>query len=258
MAGIVSYCFFCGLAGPAGSSCSSCLVPIPRPSPEVAASFGCPRCSVHSASEERAAVLLPIGIAPQATIHACSKCHGIFIGARAWCTLVARPELAHAIHARLPPRTSTASHLIEMLRCPACPRQMERGRFGASSKIVIDVCVEHGLWLDAGEVVSIADHAALRANVGVAAARRATDMTEGPADPQRMQLETEALERTARAASRTKLAKLAKRTGLGILLGLVALRGGYMIYARYHGGAPPEMSGAGESAASAATALRNR
>jgi Zn-finger nucleic acid-binding protein len=244
--GIVSYCFFCGSAGPAGTSCPSCLVTIPRPAPEVATSFACPRCTTP---------LLAIGIAPSATIHACRTCHGTFLGARAWCTLVARPELARAIAAKLPMRESPPSELVRMLRCPACPQQMERGRFGASSNIVIDVCTAHGLWLDSGEVVAVADHAALRAKIGVHAARRATDAAEsGPYDANAAALHAEATLRAAEASARRKKVG---RSGLLVLLALLALRLAFF-FGRGGGAAPPEIKGAGESAATAATALGNR
>ncbi|MDB4936422.1 MAG: hypothetical protein JWP87_3394 [Labilithrix sp.] len=246
--GIVSYCFFCGTGGPAGTSCPSCLVTIPRPAPEVLATFACPRCTTP---------LLAIGIAPQATIHACQTCHGIFVGARAWCTLVARPELARAIASRLPARAAPPSELVRMLRCPACSREMERGRFGASSNIVIDVCVSHGIWLDSGEVVAVADHAALRARVGVHAARRATDAAEsGSYDAG---LAAGRAENTMAVAAATARKRTVKRTGLVVFLLLVAARIAFVL-ARGGGAsvAPPEVKNATESAASAASALENR
>jgi Zn-finger nucleic acid-binding protein len=248
--GIVSYCFFCGSGGPAGSACPSCLVTIPRPAPEIATSFACPRCTSGATTP-----LLAIGIAPSATIHACQGCHGIFVGARAWCTLVARPELARAIASRLPAREAPSSELVRLLRCPACAKEMERGRFGASSNIVIDVCVAHGIWLDSGEVVAVADHAALRARVGVQAARRATNAAEsGPHDGNLAAAQAEA---TMAAASLASRKQTVKRTGLILFLALVALRVGLFI-ARGGSAAPPEIRGAGESAGQAATALGNR
>lgn len=248
--GIVSYCFFCGSAGPAGSACPSCLVTIPRPVPEVTTTFACPRCSATATTP-----LLAIGIAPSATIHACRSCHGIFVGARAWCTLVARPELAPAIASKLPRREAPSSELVRLLKCPACAKEMERGRFGASSNIVIDVCVAHGIWLDSGEVVAVADHAALRARVGVQAARRATNAAEsGPHDGDLAAAQAEATMATASIASRRQKVK---RTGLVVFLALVALRVGFFI-AGGGGAAPPEIKGAGESAGQAATALGNR
>lgn len=245
---VLSSCFFCGGSGPGGTSCPSCLVTIPRLAPEVPATYACPRCTTP---------LLPIGIAPSATIHACSGCHGMFVGARAWCTLVSRPELSRAIVSKLPPRGAPPSELVRLLRCPACPREMERGRFGASSTIVIDVCIDHGMWLDSGEIAAIADHAALRARVGVAAARRATDAAEsGGHDALRAAAAAEA-ESTMRAAAVASRRKNASRAGLLLFLAFVALRVWYF-YGRQNAAAPPEISGAGESAKSAATALGHR
>lgn len=180
----------------------------------------------------------------------------MFVGARAWCTIVQHPDLAHAIAAKLPPREGPPSELVRMLRCPACPREMERGRFGASSNIVIDVCDVHGLWLDSGEVVAIADHAALRARVGVSAARRATDAAESHRyAPNAAAVEAEAAMRAAAAAAR---ATRVKRGGLLFVLALIALRAAYFFARGGTAGAPPEITNAGESAATAGTALRGR
>lgn len=248
-ASILSSCFFCGGSGPGGATCASCRVTIPRLSPETATTFACPRCTKP---------LLPIGIAPSATIHACSGCHGIFVGARAWCTLVARPELAPAIVAKLPVRAAPPSELVRMLRCPACAREMERGRFGASSTIVIDVCIDHGMWLDSGEIVSIADHAALRARVGVAAARRATDAAESSYDSTRdADAAAAAAEARMRDAALSARKKNASRAALFFLVAFIGIRIWYF-YGRQNAVTAPEISGAGEAAGSAATALRNQ
>jgi Zn-finger nucleic acid-binding protein len=247
-AGIISNCYFCGSPGPAGGACQTCLVAIPRPSPEPAATFACPRC---------AKPLLAIGIAPGATIHACSACHGVFLGARAWCTLIARPELAKQIAQKLTAVGTPASELVRMLSCPSCQRQMERGRFGASSPIVIDVCVQHGMWLDAGEVVAVVEHAAYRSRVGMDAARRATDAAELARqgfDPVRAAAEAEALRQSNASAQRITTVK---RTGLVIFLALVALRVAFFL-GRGGSAAPPEIGAAGQSAQSAATAIGGR
>jgi Zn-finger nucleic acid-binding protein len=241
--GIVSNCFFCGTAGPQGTGCPTCLVPIPRLTPDAAATYACPRCNKP---------LLALGIAPSAAIHACSSCHGILVGARAWCTLVARPELAPAIAAKLPARAAPPSELVRMLRCPGCSREMERGRFGASSNIVIDVCLTHGIWLDSGEVVAVADHAALRAKVGVSAARQASEASDWSGyDPNRAAVEAEASLRASVASSRRK-----KASGAGLFLFILFLAFRlWFSFGRQGSGPPPEINAAGQSAASAATEL---
>jgi Zn-finger nucleic acid-binding protein len=41
------------------------------------------------------------------------------------------------------------------LRCPTCADEMERLEFATVSRVVIDVCPAHGVWLDAGELERI-------------------------------------------------------------------------------------------------------
>jgi hypothetical protein len=45
---------------------------------------------------------------------------------------------------------------------------MERGRFAASSNVVVDVCIMHGMWLDRGELTDVVKHAAARGALGIA------------------------------------------------------------------------------------------
>jgi hypothetical protein len=56
-----------------------------------------------------------------------------------------------------------ANALVGMVRCASCNNEMERGRFASSSPIVVDVCVRHGVWLDAGELGEVVDFVAKRA-----------------------------------------------------------------------------------------------
>lgn len=94
-----------------------------------------------------------------ASLHACSGCGGMFVGARAWCMFLERPDLVSAIEKRLPKRAATANELVAMVTCACCGAQMERGRFAASSGVVVDVCTRHGVWLDEGELGRVADYA---------------------------------------------------------------------------------------------------
>jgi Zn-finger nucleic acid-binding protein len=100
--------------------------------------------------------------------HVCQHCRGIFVTARSWCAFIARPELALALETRLPPRTAAPSELLAMLSCPVCRKQMERGRFAASSSVVVDVCTMHGMWLDAGELGDVVRHGRTRAEASKA------------------------------------------------------------------------------------------
>lgn len=94
-----------------------------------------------------------------ASLHACGSCGGMFVGARAWCMFLERPDLVTAIEKRLPKRGQSPSELVPMVTCASCGSQMERGRFAASSGVVVDVCPRHGVWLDEGELSRVADYA---------------------------------------------------------------------------------------------------
>lgn len=94
-----------------------------------------------------------------ASLHACGGCGGMFVGARAWCMFLERPDLVTAIEKRLPKRGQTPNELVGMVTCASCASQMERGRFAASSGVVVDVCTRHGVWLDEGELGRVADYA---------------------------------------------------------------------------------------------------
>ena len=94
-----------------------------------------------------------------ASLHACTGCGGMFVGARAWCMFMERPDLVNAIEKRLPKRGPPPAALIPMVTCASCGSQMERGRFAASSGVVVDVCPRHGAWLDEGELGRVADYA---------------------------------------------------------------------------------------------------
>jgi Zn-finger nucleic acid-binding protein len=151
--------------------------------------------------------MLTLGIAPLATVHACATCHGLFVGARAWSALVAQPELASELAKKLPVLATPPARLVQLLQCPTCAHQMDRGRFGASSSIVIDVCLAHGVWLDGGEVVAIAALAAKRAAEGAPSI---------PAeDPN---VEAERSERALVKERSAKREKLAKQIGVSVLI----------------------------------------
>lgn len=110
----------------------------------------CPRCKGG---------LRQITMDRGASIHACGACGGMFIGARAWCMFLERPDLVTAIEKRLPKRGQAPSALLPMVTCASCGSQMERGRFAASSGVIVDVCPRHGAWLDEGELGRVAEYA---------------------------------------------------------------------------------------------------
>jgi Zn-finger nucleic acid-binding protein len=102
------------------------------------------------------------------------------LSARAWCALMSIPDRAPLL-AQSVDRSAGApvASLVETVGCPACARPMERGRFAAGSDVVIDVCErQHGLWLDAGELVGLLGFVARRREVGAEGAEREVAASE--------------------------------------------------------------------------------
>lgn len=85
------------------------------------------------------------------TLRGCSTCRGVFVSARAWCSLLLSPERMP----KLPSACGSSGGAVALLRCPACRKELERGRFAGRSAVTVDLCDRHGLWLDAEELPGI-------------------------------------------------------------------------------------------------------
>lgn len=46
---------------------------------------------------------------------------------------------------------------VRYISCPICKQHMNRENYGQTSGVIIDKCVQHGVWLDAGELARIKD-----------------------------------------------------------------------------------------------------
>ncbi|HEY1537294.1 MAG TPA: zf-TFIIB domain-containing protein, partial [Polyangiaceae bacterium] len=57
-------------------------------------------------------------------------------------------------------RPSPLSDPVRYRKCPACGEPMQRKNFAGASGVVLDVCPEHGLWFDRGELATIMTFAA--------------------------------------------------------------------------------------------------
>ncbi|MDB4941260.1 MAG: hypothetical protein JWP97_794 [Labilithrix sp.] len=180
----------------------------------------------------------------------------MFVGGRAWSAIADDPALARTIAAKLPAGGQTPSQLLPLVRCPSCAREMERGRWGASSSVIVDVCIMHGLWLDAGEIASLAEHAALRTRVGAVAARQATNASESR--PLDLALLVADAASQARLEAAERRSRVVKRGGVLLLFAFVAARLAFAVLGGGTKSPPREVLKAGEAAASAATALGGR
>lgn len=105
----------------------------------------CPRCSQPLVVEDYA----------DTPLDECTQCGGVFVEAWILDKLVAAREARMSLAISLPDRPLHRETAVRYLRCPRCSTQMNRKIFGRSSGIVVDVCKDHGMWFDPGELAAV-------------------------------------------------------------------------------------------------------
>jgi Zn-finger nucleic acid-binding protein len=219
----------CGSEGPAGSPCSTCTVarPVPSATPPLHGAR-CPRCDVGT---------LAIAPDPACVVHACPRCHGLFVPPLAWDFLLTHPARVAELEAKLPPAPPDRAALFECVRCPACSVEMERIQFAGTSEIVLDTCVaSHGSWLDGGElgaVVRFLDTRVARAGAD-AGGRRVGDVAEFR---ERMMIAAEELRSSSRIAVALagpppvpmRQEPMSKALGIAAFIGFFVLSGAKLV-----------------------------
>jgi len=116
--------------------------------------YPCPACSV----------LMPTNSIGGIVVNECPRCQGLWVPGSHFDLLINR-----AIEARkqnfavqtgiAQPRVSGANparQKVEYRKCPMCDQYMRRQNYRKRSGIIIDRCVDHGVWLDADELEQIA------------------------------------------------------------------------------------------------------
>ena len=112
--------------------------------------LACPRCREPMQSLRLGATL----------VHECAACGGLWLDPASLQQLADAHEKSADVVSVLATRVSVpgaggVSTTIEVVRyvpCPSCTKLMNRVNFAHSSGIVLDVCKNHGLWLDRGEL----------------------------------------------------------------------------------------------------------
>ena len=105
----------------------------------------CPRCR-----ESMQALRLGDTVARE-----CGACGGLWLDPLSLQRLCdgreVRAEVVSALGARVP-SVRPLPDVVRYVPCPLCGRIMNRKNFAQSSGVVLDVCVNHGVWLDRGEL----------------------------------------------------------------------------------------------------------
>src|SRR5690606_7388553 len=93
--------------------------------------------------------------APSGRLYDCSQCGGQFVEQALLKRLLERREVAGALLPRKPRQYNPLAQPLMYRACPACRQIMHRRNFGGTSGIILDVCAEHGLWFDTGELPQV-------------------------------------------------------------------------------------------------------
>ncbi len=129
--------------------CMSCGVRIDaQPVAALPASASCPRCSAGLRSRRVGAELLV----------ECSACAGLWVDPKLLERLCddanVRKSVAESLGSAPARESKVKGQVLAYIPCPNCRQPMNRKNFGSISGILIDVCKDHGVWLDHGELRS--------------------------------------------------------------------------------------------------------
>ncbi len=105
----------------------------------------CPRCRV---AMNAAAV-------GEISLRECAKCQGLWLDADALTEVCADREKQAAVLGMPAPKTPDDAVGMESVRyvpCPRCNGLMNRVNFARCSRVIIDVCRQHGTWFDRDEL----------------------------------------------------------------------------------------------------------
>ncbi len=86
----------------------------------------------------------------------CSECLGLFLD-RATIDRLGTVE-GRELRVAFPKRARYVEQgPVRYIKCPVCDRLMNRTIFGKMSGVIVDVCKDHGVWFDAGEINAVVD-----------------------------------------------------------------------------------------------------
>lgn len=107
----------------------------------------CPRCKIKLA-------LLQIG---ETKMCECTECDGMWADVDTFEHVCSRVEERSTVLGFLGERNRTTEALatISYVPCPECKQLMNRSNFAKASGVIIDICKQHGVWFDAGELPRI-------------------------------------------------------------------------------------------------------
>jgi Zn-finger nucleic acid-binding protein len=126
------------------------------------ATRSCPLCSA----------LLAARRSQQLVIDHCATCGGVFVDHPMLESILANLGLVGSLLTYLPRRPISDEETL-IRRCASCTQDMQQRMWPGGAGAIVDVCVPHGVFFDAGELHRLVEHA--RREEREAASRRAED-----------------------------------------------------------------------------------
>ena len=111
----------------------------------VHAGHPCPRCGAGLSARRYADL----------EVSECDACGGVHLSPPMMDRLVAARDAATNVHLALPRRDRGREEPVRYIHCPVCDVLMNRRIFARMSGVVVDVCRQHGVWFDAGELDAV-------------------------------------------------------------------------------------------------------
>jgi Zn-finger nucleic acid-binding protein len=102
----------------------------------------CPRCSGALTARRYG----------ELDVEECDGCGGLMVAQQVMDRIVQNKDAPTNVRVALPERSSVREAQVSYIRCPQCGDMMNRRAFGQISGVVVDVCRDHGVWFDPGEL----------------------------------------------------------------------------------------------------------
>jgi Zn-finger nucleic acid-binding protein len=127
--------------------CPHCGAAADSPTPGIRTEQSCPRCQTGLVTVEFGRFV----------IQQCDTCGGLWMSVGVFDRVCSDAEAQSAAAALSLPPAPREVRKVAYILCPACGQQMGRINFAHRSGVIIDICRQHGVWLDRDELQQILD-----------------------------------------------------------------------------------------------------
>lgn len=126
--------------------CQACGRPMIGASGEHASkSLSCPRCAGSLASRRY----------HELDVDECDACGGLMVSPAVMDRITSSRDSGVGLRLALPARAQERETAVRYITCPGCAKSMNRQMFGRISGVIVDVCRDHGVWFDPGELGAV-------------------------------------------------------------------------------------------------------